>query len=156
MAYVSKEKKEEIRQAVKKVMPHDWKWSLAVKDYSKAILTISKAPVDLVKVICDSQDAHEAYRKALGYTVYGSGSDYARKHGNVDITASDVERLKNDGLQGRYFAKVFGQLIDAMNTGNYDNSDMMTDYFEVGHYIEVQIGSWKTPFKLTTQTLKAA
>jgi len=35
---------------------------------------------------------------------------------------------------------------DALNTGNHDNSDSQTDYFDVGHYININIGNRNTPF----------
>lgn len=31
---------------------------------------------------------------------------------------------------------------------NYDNSDIMTDYFDVGFYLDMEIGSSRTPFKI--------
>lgn len=154
MAYVSKEKKEEIRQAVKKVMPQDWKWSLAVKNYSTIILTISKAPIDLVAVFCDSADAYNKRRVDI-YGEREQSTERQRQNMNYNVSKWTLQHM-TEGLQNRYVAAIFSKIFDAMNTGNYDNSDVMTDYFDVGHYIEVQIGSWKTPFKLTTQTLKAA
>ena len=39
------------------------------------------------------------------------------------------------------------ELIDAMNVGNHNNSDVMTDYFDVGFYIAVNIGKWDKPYK---------
>jgi len=33
-----------------------------------------------------------------------------------------------------------------MNEGNHDNSDIMTDYFDVGWYISVRLGKWDKPY----------
>ena len=41
------------------------------------------------------------------------------------------------------------ELLKACNIGNYDNSDIMTDYFDVGWYIEVNIGKWDKPYIYT-------
>lgn len=35
-----------------------------------------------------------------------------------------------------------------MNEGNHDNSDVQTDYFDVGWYIDINIGKWDKPYKL--------
>lgn len=48
MAYMSQEKKAKIAAKLKQVIPHDWKYSLAVHHHSTIILRISAAPVDLV------------------------------------------------------------------------------------------------------------
>ena len=35
-----------------------------------------------------------------------------------------------------------------MNAENFDKSDPMTDYFHVGYYISVRIGSYDKPYEL--------
>jgi hypothetical protein len=32
--------------------------------------------------------------------------------------------------------------VEILNTGNYNNSDVMTDYHDVGHYININVGRW--------------
>jgi len=41
------------------------------------------------------------------------------------------------------------KLKDAMNVGNHNNSDIMTDYFDVGWYIHINIGKWNKPYEVT-------
>jgi hypothetical protein len=31
----------------------------------------------------------------------------------------------------------------------YDNTDIMTDYFDVSHYIDISIGKWDKPYAFT-------
>lgn len=38
------------------------------------------------------------------------------------------------------------ELRDAMNVGNHNNSDCMTDYFDVGWYVDINIGNWGRPY----------
>lgn len=45
--------------------------------------------------------------------------------------------------------KFLDELLPAMNVGNHDNSDFMTDYFDVGWYVDVNIGRWDKPYALT-------
>jgi hypothetical protein len=33
-----------------------------------------------------------------------------------------------------------------LNTGNHDNSDSQTDYFDVGWYVDVKVGKWNKPY----------
>jgi hypothetical protein len=35
-----------------------------------------------------------------------------------------------------------------MNAGNHNRSDAMTDYFDVGWYVDVNIGKWNQPYIL--------
>jgi hypothetical protein len=42
----------------------------------------------------------------------------------------------------------FVKIRNAMNTGNWDHSDAMTDYFDVGHYVDIKVGDWDKPFKV--------
>lgn len=39
------------------------------------------------------------------------------------------------------------KVIETLNTGNYNESDSYTDYFDVGHYIALSFGTYKKPFK---------
>jgi len=45
--------------------------------------------------------------------------------------------------------KFLTELKDAMNVGNYDRSDMQSDYFDVGFYIDINVGNWDKPYILT-------
>jgi hypothetical protein len=38
--------------------------------------------------------------------------------------------------------------MTAMNDGNHDRSDIQTDYFDVGWYVDVNIGRWNKPYIL--------
>lgn len=39
------------------------------------------------------------------------------------------------------------ELILALNIGNHDNSDIQTDYFDVGWYVNVNVGKWDKPYQ---------
>ncbi len=52
-----------------------------------------------------------------------------------------------DHYEGRPL-ELFKELIPAMNDGNHDRSDAMTDYFDVGWYIDVNVGKWNKPYQL--------
>lgn len=39
------------------------------------------------------------------------------------------------------------ELKDAMMFGNHNNSDIQTDYFDVGWYISISFGKWNKPHR---------
>ena len=42
-------------------------------------------------------------------------------------------------------------IFKCLNAGNWDRSDSMIDYFDVGWYSYVNIGSWKSPYICTSK-----
>ena len=48
------------------------------------------------------------------------------------------------------------ELKATMMIGNHDNSDPMTDYFDVGWYISINIGQWDKPYLNTQETRSTA
>lgn len=38
------------------------------------------------------------------------------------------------------------ELMDVIEDGNYNNSDVQSDYFDVGFYTTVNIGRWDKPY----------
>ena len=40
------------------------------------------------------------------------------------------------------------EIMTAMNCGNFDESDIQSDYFHVGWYTDVHIGNWNRPYVL--------
>ena len=45
--------------------------------------------------------------------------------------------------------KFLDEVLTAMNKGNHDNTDIMTDYFDVGWYVDINVGKWDKPYLLT-------
>lgn len=43
--------------------------------------------------------------------------------------------------------KFLNELQRAMMIGNHNNSDIQTDYFDVGWYIDIVIGDWDKPYQ---------
>jgi hypothetical protein len=56
-------------------------------------------------------------------------------HGSID------RKFKGELLE------TLKKIVAALNMDNYDNSDIMTDYFDVGHYVNINVGKWDKPFK---------
>lgn len=43
---------------------------------------------------------------------------------------------------------ILRKIITIVNEKNFDNSDIMTDYFSVGYYVSISQGKWDKPFVL--------
>ena len=130
MAYMTQENKKKIAAELKKVIPAGWRWSLAVQHHSALSLTIAAAPIDLLKMNTGSNNV------GVGYT---SLHEYY------------LEREFSGELLSLFIA-----IKDAMNTGNHDRSDSQTDYFDVGWYININIGRWEKNFVCTATPEYAA
>ncbi len=46
------------------------------------------------------------------------------------------------------------RIIEIVEKGNHDNSDPMTDYFDVGFYTYYNVGSYDKPFKWNKKSIK--
>lgn len=132
MAYMNQEKKAKIAEALKKVMPRGWKYTLRVRDHSTIVCTIRQAPVDLMAAVARNEyNRDDAYFTVNTYHVRNYFAD--------ECVADVMERI-----------------VAALNTGNWDRSDTQTDYFDVGHYVDLRIGTWDKPFVYKPEPLPAS
>jgi len=71
------------------------------------------------------------------------------KSGPIDFGTDSVNTYHIDshftGVAKEFLLKLKG----AMMVGNHNNSDIMTDYFDVGWYIGINIGKWDKPYEMT-------
>lgn len=118
MAWVNQKKKAKLVKAAKAVLPKDWKVSFAVQNHSTIVATINEAP-EAVKADFIGPDEDGLFVNPYHLSLAWQGA-----------TAETLEKL-----------------IAALNTDNHDNSDSMTDYFDVGHYVSIQFGKWNKPTK---------
>jgi len=132
MAYMNQEKKAAIAAALKLVMPKGWKYSLSVRNHSTIVCTISAAPVDLLA----NWNETTAPRRAV----------------NGDLIPSKYVQVNTYHVRQQFSGDVqdtMSKIVEALNLNNHDNSDFMTDYFDVGHYVDLNIGKWNKAFVLT-------
>ena len=137
MAYVSKDLKAKIVANLKAIPAlKAYKYSLAVRNHSTVVMTVYAGPLDLIGNYNTAPDPYrgrygdkEAIRDALDVNSYRYREHF---HG----PALDL------------MLAVFG----ALNTDNHDRSDSQTDYFDVGHYVRLCIGTWDRPYRVTACT----
>lgn len=65
-----------------------------------------------------------------------------------DVNTYHIECHYEDNKPALEFLK---ELKAAMMVGNHDNSDVMTDYFDVGWYIDINIGKWDKPYEVVAK-----
>ena len=71
------------------------------------------------------------------------------KSGPIDFGTDSVNTYHIDNHFTGVAKKFLLKLKDAMMVGNHNNTDLMTDYFDVGWYIKINIGKWDKAYEVT-------
>ena len=116
---MNQEKKKKLAPTIKQVLKnHNMKGSLSVGNYSTLRLTLQSGPIDFNYIGRD------------GRTIRNINEYWYQDH-------------FRDNPEALAF---LSEVIPVMNNGNHDNSDIMTDYFDVGWYITVSLGKYDKPY----------
>lgn len=125
MAYMSQERKKEISAKLKEVLAGSGlKYSLSVRNHSTIVMTITAGRNDFV-------------------------ADYLHNGGRLQS-----ENYPHIDVNPYYFRDYFSgenkelmiKIFETLNMGNHDNSDIQSDYFDVGWYVDVNVGTWSKPY----------
>ena len=139
MAYMSQERKQQLAPAIKAVLKkYGVKGTLAVRNHSTLMLTLKSGKINFIEnfIETDSKVMH-------GRKMSQDQIDYIRKNQSVDVNPY----WYHEHFSGK--AKDFlKDVLTVMNKGNHDNSDIQTDYYDVGWYVDVNIGKWNKPYVL--------
>jgi hypothetical protein len=132
MAYIDNASVAQIRNELKATFP---KFKFGVrKDNSMAVrVTIKSGPTDFSALFKDEYSQRKRYIQVNTYHIdsfYGEHADFLKQV--VDIVKTAPARAEG-------YHK---------NRGHYDNSDAMTDYFDVAYYLDVNIGAWDKPYEV--------
>lgn len=135
MAYMSQEKKAKIAPKIKAILAKfKVKGSLAVRNHMTLCLNLKSGSIDFIansNTVCGNSH----YQVARGFKPSTSGYDQVNPYHFKD---------HYDGKALAFMQEVF----HAMNDGNHDRSDIQSDYFDVGWYVDVNIGKWNKPYQL--------
>ena len=134
MAYFNQERKAKLAPAIKAILKkYKVKGSLAVRNHSSFVLNIKSGAIDFIG----------NYNNTVAAQPGGFRS------GNPAVKSLDVNpywyQEHFDGRALDFFKEIFA----AMNVGNHDRSDIQSDYFDVGWYVDVNVGAWNQPYELT-------
>jgi hypothetical protein len=62
--------------------------------------------------------------------------------------------LQDDPRITDYCKIVLKDILEMLNSYNYDDSDSMTDYFSTNFYVNLAIGKWDKPFEVVEKTAR--
>jgi hypothetical protein len=133
MAYISQEQKAKIAPMVKAICDkYGVKATMSIHRHTALNLNIKSGKIDFIGNV-----NRVMAERPGGYRNGSPAKDYIQVnefwyHEHFDGVARD-------------FLK---EVITALNTGNHDNSDIQSDYFDVGWYLRVNVGSWDKPYIL--------
>jgi len=126
MAYMNQQKKQTIKPGVDKVLKkYGLKGSLSVDNHSTLVLTIKSGGIDFFEDVVKANPDKTIYRKHMQVNEF-----WIHEH----FTGKSMKALM--------------EIKTAMNLGNHDRSDAQSDYFDVGWYININVGRWDKPYEL--------
>lgn len=136
MAFVSQELKQKLAPAIKKICAkYGVKGSLSVRTHSTLTLKIKSGKLDFV----GSFNRVGGFHRPLD----SFGNKFQLAKDSIDV---NVYHYKSH-FDGKALA-FLDEVIAAMKVGNWDRSDIQTDYFDVGWYVDVRVGEWNKPYVL--------
>jgi hypothetical protein len=76
--------------------------------------------------------------------------------GSIDFNLGErTYEQVNTYLIDRYYEGLAREFLlklrDLMNSGNWNNSNAQSDYWDVGWHIDINIGTWKHPYQLVSE-----
>lgn len=137
MAYMSQERKKSFAPAIKALCKkYGFKHTLSVEHHSTIQLNLWSGKYDLVKL-------HNDHAKIEHDRRWPESEFYPSEY-------FEVQRYCREWFEGDV-KEFFEEAFKILNKGNHDNSDIMTDYFDVGWYVDINIGKWNKPYKFITE-----
>jgi hypothetical protein len=134
MAYMSQEKKSKISPLVKSICKkYGIKASLAVRHHSTLVLNVKSGTIDFIS------NFNETIENRPGGFRNGSPAEKSLQINTYWYHEHFSGKAK----------KFLSEILQVMNSGNHNNSDIQSDYFDVGWYVDVNIGQWNKPYTVT-------
>ena len=142
MAYVSQEMKKELSGGIKAVLKkYGMKGTIAVDNHSSLVVNLKSGKLDLLGV---AQKHNDKVAEQRGQQSYPIGDHLQVNTYYADEWANEVGEPE--------VANFYGDLVKAMKAPTsrgewFDKSDIMTDYFHVAYYIDINAGQWNKPYE---------
>jgi len=134
MAYMNQDKKAKLAPNIKSILKrYGVKGTLAVRNHMTLVLNIKSGSLDFIG----------DYNKTVSEQPGGF------RLGSPATTSLDINPYwYRDHFSNKVIRKFLDEILAAMNVGNHDNSNAQIDYFDVGWYIDVNVGNWNKPYIL--------
>lgn len=146
MAYMNQENKKEKLVAMKKMIaakyPHlKVKFTMGVQHHSTLVFNLWASTIDFEPIYRKLHEKKfEGREEALSF-YYPKGFEFK------------YEQVNEYHLDSQFEGEIldfFKDVKETMMEGNHDRSDIMTDYFDVGWYIDINIGRYDKPYAKIT------
>jgi hypothetical protein len=136
MAYMNQDKKAMISPVVKAILKkYKVKGTLAVRNHSTLVLNIKSGSIDFIDNFNNTVSNTSRY--------LASPQNFRKAEGSLDVNPYWYhEHFNGTALE------CLKEIMTAMNDGNHDNSDIQSDYFDVGWYVDINIGQWNKPYEV--------
>lgn len=133
MAYMSQERKRALTPGIKAVLKkYGVKATIGVHNHSTIVVICREGPLDIIA------NAHECAQ---------AGADY-NPAAWENCRYLTVNKYWVDSNYTGTVKDFLNELIAACNVGNHDRSDIQSDYFDVGWYIDIRVGTWDKPYEV--------
>ncbi len=144
MAYMSQENKKALAPQIKAVLKkYNMKGTIGVRHYSTLVVNVKSGALDIIGNMMENIPVDHFYTEnavtptSIQVNTYHIGSSYTGKVADFLTELKDAMMSTEDG-----------------SVANHDNSDIMTDYFDVGWYIDINVGKYDKPYELTGKVVK--
>lgn len=140
MAYMSQENKKRIVALAKPILKkYGIKATFGVDNHSSLVCHIKSGKLDLIGNYCQSiAQNHRMDERHRAQEI-----EYTEKRKYVQVNHYYIPSYFTGEAE-----KFLSELSKVMHDGNHDNSDPMTDYFDVGWYVNIHIGRWNKPYEV--------
>ena len=142
MAYVSQEMKKELSGGIKAVLKkYGMKGTIAVDNHSSLVVNLKGGKLDLLGV---AQQHNDLVAEQRGQQSYPIGDHLQVNNYYAEEWANEVGEPE--------VANFYGELVKAMKAPTsrgewYNKSDIMTDYFDIAYYTNINAGQWNKPYE---------
>lgn len=134
MAYMSQERKSQIAPVVKAICKkYGVKASLSVHNHRTLVLNVTQGDIDFIG----------NWNKVVGSNAWHVHRGWQPATDHLGVNPYHYK----DQFDGRAL-QFIKEVHSAMMKGNHDNSDIQSDYFDVGWYVDINIGRWNKPYAL--------
>lgn len=138
MAYMNQKMKATLAPAIKAVLnKYKVKGTIAVNNHSSLVVTLREGELDLIG---EANRFNKEYAERRGERFYEVKGYYQanayRPDTYADNTVGDFFRELTAAMRGKLW---------------YDNSDIMSDYFDTAYYLDINVGKWNKPYVFTAK-----
>ena len=136
MAYMNQERKAQLAPAIRAVLKkYSVKGSISVDNRSTLVVTVRSGALDFIG---EANRFNREYAERTGQRFhevkdYYQANPYKREDEYADATIGAFFKELTAAMRGDLW---------------YDNSDIMTDYFDTAYYLNINIGRWNKPYVL--------